>query len=211
MTEAAKTELQHSPARSKKRGFTLTEIAIVLGIIGLILGAVWVAAASVYNNQRISHANTALLQVVQGVRALMSTSNSMGTAGDVTATMISAGVIPSDLVDTATVPNSAFGPWAGSTLKVLTAAATDNAFTVELNGVPKAGCIGLITVLGGTSRDQGLSAVGATAAAAPIQAGAAGTALALTTTQVAASTPTEATAACTSATTNLVQFEFTLK
>lgn len=35
---------------SKKKGFTLTEIAIVLGIIGLILGAVWTAASGVYAN-----------------------------------------------------------------------------------------------------------------------------------------------------------------
>ncbi len=29
----------------RNRGFTLTEMAIVLGVIGLILGAIWVAAA----------------------------------------------------------------------------------------------------------------------------------------------------------------------
>ena len=44
--------------RQRRRGFTLTEIAIVLGIVGLILGAIWVAAAAVYNNLRVSHADT---------------------------------------------------------------------------------------------------------------------------------------------------------
>jgi len=39
-----------APARAVqcKKGFTLTEIAIVLGIIGIILGAVWAAASSAY-------------------------------------------------------------------------------------------------------------------------------------------------------------------
>jgi prepilin-type N-terminal cleavage/methylation domain-containing protein len=32
----------------RRKGFTLTEIAIVLGIIGIILGAVWTAASGVY-------------------------------------------------------------------------------------------------------------------------------------------------------------------
>lgn len=39
---------QASQTQSTKKGFTLTEIAIVLGIIGLILGAVWSAASGVY-------------------------------------------------------------------------------------------------------------------------------------------------------------------
>ena len=62
-----KNPIQARPT-PRKKGFTLTEIAIVLGIIGLILGAIWVAAASVYQNQRIGHANTALLHTAQSVR-----------------------------------------------------------------------------------------------------------------------------------------------
>src|ERR1700677_388286 len=90
-----------SPARSEKRkkGFTLTEIAIVLGIIGLILGAIWTAAAAVYNNQRIAHANTAILQTAQGVRSLYANATSTGyaTATDVTTMLAGANVLPSDL------------------------------------------------------------------------------------------------------------------
>ena len=195
---------------SKKKGFTLTEIAIVLGIMGLILGAIWTAAASVYQNQRITHANTAVVQIVQSVRTLMSTSSQVGTAGDITGSMVSAGVIPTDLVS----GGAATGPWAGSTLKILTNLLSDTAFTVELNKVPKAACIALLTTLGGTSRDQGLSAEGSTTAVAavPIAAGTAGTALALATSQVANDvTAANATTACSSATANLLQFEYTLK
>src|SRR5690349_11023145 len=65
----------HEAVRDEaKRGFTLTEIAIVLGIVGLILGAIWVAAAAVYNNLRTSKGTTELLTVVQNVRALYATS-----------------------------------------------------------------------------------------------------------------------------------------
>src|SRR5271168_1816583 len=61
----------------EKRGFTLTEIAIVLGIIGLILGAIWVAAAAVYNNLRTSRATTELLTIAQNVRATYATSSTV--------------------------------------------------------------------------------------------------------------------------------------
>ena len=190
-----------------KKGFTLTEIAIVLGIMGLVLGAIWVAAAGVYNNQRISHANTAILQVVQGVRTLLSTSSTVGSAGDITATIVSAGVIPTDLINGA----AAIGPWPGSALKILTVNATDTAFTVEITKVPQAACIALFSTLGGASRDQGLSNAGATTAAAPIVVSTAGTALPLLTTQINVVTAAIATTACSSATNNTIQFEYTLK
>ncbi len=61
----------------KTRGFTLTEAAIVLGIVGLILGAIWVAAAAVYENMRTNRANEQILKVAQAVRSLYASSPTM--------------------------------------------------------------------------------------------------------------------------------------
>src|ERR1700733_12022724 len=80
-----------SPTRQTKRGFTLTEIAIVLGIIGLILGAIWVAAAAVYTNMRTSKTTTELLDIVQNVRAMYATSGTVDPAADMAAFGIQAG------------------------------------------------------------------------------------------------------------------------
>lgn len=195
-----------------KRGFTLTEIAIVLGIIGLILGAIWVAAAAVYNNLRVSKANTAVLQIAQGVRSLYATSNNIGGnpfAADLTPVMVNAGVIPSDLINGA----GANSVWPGGITAVSANAATDTAFTVKMTNIPRAACISLLTTVGGTNRDQGLVAVGATAASNPIQAlgAAAGAALPLAAAQVAVITPALATVACNSANANIVGFEFSIK
>ncbi|MDE2029768.1 MAG: prepilin-type N-terminal cleavage/methylation domain-containing protein, partial [Alphaproteobacteria bacterium] len=49
------------------RGFTLTEIAIVLGIIGAIIGGIWVAASRVSGSQKIQKATTQIIALAQGV------------------------------------------------------------------------------------------------------------------------------------------------
>jgi prepilin-type N-terminal cleavage/methylation domain-containing protein len=144
-----------------KKGFTLTEIAIVLGIIGLILGAIWTAAASVYANQRLTHTNTAILGVAQGIRSLYSTSSSTGYAAAtlITPAMVSAGIIPTDLA-------AGTGPFPGGSMGV-SATSDGLGFVVSVTAVPQSACINLLTMLGGESRDPGLYAASAVATAAP--------------------------------------------
>jgi prepilin-type N-terminal cleavage/methylation domain-containing protein len=100
----------HKARRKKEeRGFTLTEIAIVLGIIGLILGAIWVAAAAVYTNMRTSKTTTELLDIVQNMRAMYATSGVVDPTADMTfasglqaakaLTYIQGGIFPADTIN----------------------------------------------------------------------------------------------------------------
>src|SRR5882757_10048711 len=82
-----------STQRKPKRGFTLTEIAIVLGIIGLILGAIWAAASSVYNNLKANQAQQGILSAAQAVRSLYATSS---TTGVVNAVISAPGLFPTN-------------------------------------------------------------------------------------------------------------------
>ena len=208
MTTQSTAQKNPSPDQGKK-GFTLTEIAIVLGIIGMILGAIWTAASSVYNNQRISHANTSILQITQGVRTLYSEAPNMGNTAsqDMTASLITAGALPMDIIN----GTAAIGPWASSAIKVLGGSvANDVSFTIEISNVPLKACISLISSIGGASRDTGLFGIATTTAAAPITTASAGTALTSSSAQIAVVTPAIATTAC-SAATNTVQFGFGLK
>src|SRR5450755_2463049 len=59
-----------SPIRAqraaKQSGFNLIEAAIVLGIVGLIVGGIWAAAGAAYEGMRQQNASKQLLSLVQG-------------------------------------------------------------------------------------------------------------------------------------------------
>ena len=153
----------------KLRGFTLTEAAIVLGIVGLILGAIWVAAAAVYNNLRVSTTSNQLLQIVQSVRSIHATQQTVDTnlAGQAGAVLIArAGGMPQDMVtrDAAGAVTSVTDVWGGA---VGIDSATSNggvagdSFAVTFNAVPQGACTDLLVRNTGAGRDSGLIGAGA--------------------------------------------------
>ncbi len=52
----------------KRRGYTLTELAIVLAIAGFLMATIWSMAAHVRNNKRIAQASQQVMTVVQEIR-----------------------------------------------------------------------------------------------------------------------------------------------
>ena len=53
-----------------KKGFNLIEVAIVLGVVGMALGGVWLAAATVRENQQIASVSRTVLSGVERIREL---------------------------------------------------------------------------------------------------------------------------------------------
>ena len=161
-----------SPVNSQKdvRGFTLTEIALVLGIIGLILGAIWVAAGSVYNNMRVSRAETELIQITQAILSLYAASDLSGDGSqELTTALVGAKAFPMDTIAASTGANNSVlapvGPWGGSYIRVYSATqpggtgTTGDSFQVLFNNVPAFACISLVVSATGTGRDTALVAV----------------------------------------------------
>lgn len=53
-----------------QKGFNLIEAAIVLGVVGLVIGGIWVAAAAVSENHKIKQATSGVLSIVENIRRL---------------------------------------------------------------------------------------------------------------------------------------------
>ncbi len=55
-------------SKSKNRAMTMTEVAIVLGVMGLMLGALWAVASSVWDNYHFFKLKQNLINTVQNVQ-----------------------------------------------------------------------------------------------------------------------------------------------
>lgn len=158
--------------RAANKGFNLIEAAIVLGIVGLVVGGIWVAATSVYANLRAKKATDELLSIVQSVRALYSTSTStnLGAAVDMTQQVGQANALPGDVLTTAPNAVAAGGanvtnPWGGG-LAVTNFNAAGTIFQVTYSNVPSAACLDFVMRNAGASHDVGMSGISGAVATA---------------------------------------------
>jgi len=88
--------IRAKPGLHHRRGFTLTEIAIVLGVMGMILGAIWGAASTVYANKKTTSALQEILAIVANVRGLYPNGQIGGTL--LSPMLINAGQVPSNMI-----------------------------------------------------------------------------------------------------------------
>jgi prepilin-type N-terminal cleavage/methylation domain-containing protein len=134
--------LDHKTLNSRKQGFTLTEIAIVLGIIGLILAAVWSAASSVYGGQKVTAAQNGILTTAQAVRSMYGNS---GQTGQTAATAITApGMFPVGW--NSSTAGKVGNPWnVNPTANYSYVYGNGSTFSIELDGITDAGCAALLS------------------------------------------------------------------
>ena len=89
---------KHTSA-SQRQAFTLTELAIVLGIMGTILGAIWVAASKVTANQKTQKAVAETIQIVNNYRTLYAQHGvDVADGTEITCLGVNAGFFPPDML-----------------------------------------------------------------------------------------------------------------
>lgn len=131
-----------------KSGFNLIEIAIVLAVIGLVIGGIYTAASAVTENNRRQALQKQLLQIVQNVRNTYATQPSfvIPTYAQIKALAL----FPGDLTDNGT---AFLNPYGGVVeLTVDTYSPTGNQmFRIYQHNVPQGACINLLTMAFGSA------------------------------------------------------------
>ncbi len=148
-----------STYKKSQYGYTLTEVTIVLGIVGLILGGVWTAAASVYQANSIRTASESIVKITQNIRMLyaersrFSSTTSNGT--DITSMLKNAKVFPSNIVDPSN--GDPLTPWE---TKIRVIVDTPTSFEVVLDQtMPGEECYRLSMMMIGPGREPALIGV----------------------------------------------------
>jgi prepilin-type N-terminal cleavage/methylation domain-containing protein len=152
--------------RCPRRGFTLIEAAIVLAVIGTILGGVWIYAQRANEAARLEQAVGQLAIVLKNIRSYYLSYANIANS-DVTSTLADADVFPAEMIRAGSSPTLVDHPW-GPTRPNGTALAAGGVgisgsnsyfFILTYRGLSTADCIKFATraTAGGTA--TGLTAI----------------------------------------------------
>jgi hypothetical protein len=135
MTSAALLRRDHAIAG--RQGFNLIEAAIVLGIVGLVVAGVWVAASAAYESLKSQNTAKGLLAISQNLKNMYANIPTT-TALDTMANLIAANAIPADWQNGTAAAKSPYGG-------AFTVGGTVSAATLTIAALTKDQCITLTT------------------------------------------------------------------
>lgn len=157
----------------QKRGFNLVEAAIVLGIVGLVIGGIWVAASNVMHNQRVAQLKADIVQTINRTRSIahnqfdaICAQQGCGTNRNITPMLLAAGAIPKSYstgttsVLSGVLSSNAAADGPGGAKMVVTIGdwtafgSIGKAFSIILPGLDKATCMRLVTGISGNFNDS---------------------------------------------------------
>lgn len=151
--------------RQFSSAFTLTEVAIVLAILGLVIGAIWAAAAMLKANNQVQTANREMASIVQNVRALYADQGALsGGASTLTPALDRLRIFPINMRQNGAVPTGVvFNPWSqitqsvgspavilgsvliyASTATGTTTSSSSSYFNIEFDDLTPAACANLV-------------------------------------------------------------------
>ena len=145
---------------AKQSGFTLTELAIVLGVIGIVLASIWSASAMVSKKMKVNHAIQELQTIVSNIRSIYvggSHFSQTGSMTDITAGFMNAGVFPAEMIQ----PGQTYplNPWGGRVVIYVipnSPGADNTQFEIAYFNSLNFQCSALLSQTSGSGQDSGL-------------------------------------------------------
>ena len=131
-----------------RRGFSLIEAAIVLGVVGAVIGTIWVSAAAVYENHKVNQTVEGIFTTARNIQNLISINDTNGFVinQDINNTIIGADLAPKDWIK----GNSLYTPM-GDLLFVYAKVIPPDTFVFSIQNMEKSDCIALMVKI--TSRE----------------------------------------------------------
>ena len=132
----------HLSGKMKRGGYSLVETILVLGIAGLVLGAIWVASGGIGDKQKANDAFDQMQTVANNIITLKQAQRTTFPAGDtdITPDMITAGAIPRSYLNPL-VNTQVNSPWMQSGFFVT---GKNNTFRIIFVSPPFGVCVALL-------------------------------------------------------------------
>ena len=93
----ARSPASCGPAARKKRGFSLIEAAIVLGVVGLVIGGIWAAAASVNEKFYTNKLETEFATIQN--RLIDTFAREYVSYSEITSALANGGLVPAEMIN----------------------------------------------------------------------------------------------------------------
>lgn len=149
---------------TRKKGFSILELAIVLGIVGVVIGGIWATASNARRNVQASRLEQQTQVLVDNIRtyyASRALPAAQIVAATFTATLRTAGIFPEEMCPancvngTITTVYNGYGGTVTAAIPNLTAPI--NVVDLTYTGVDETGCIQLGSKLSARSGEFGLT------------------------------------------------------
>lgn len=132
------------------QGFNLIEMAIVLGVVGLVMGGVWTVVQKVQQTTHLRQASEQVIAINKNVRTYYQVRSCIPN-GDQTGTLTAATVVPPVFPREMLAAGGVVHPWNGGVTVSGANVGCDYQYTLTLAGLPGGTCVELVPQLTGAS------------------------------------------------------------